>query len=62
MVADEPAAEAHQDRAKVVRHDRYVIFQMAEVAVPKELFQEILRLIDGMRPRPAPAQGLKGVG
>ena len=41
--------------AKVVRHGRYVIFQMAEVAVPKELFQEILRLIDGLRPRPAPA-------
>jgi hypothetical protein len=40
--------------AKVVRHGRYVIFQMAE-AVPKELFQEILRLIDGLRPRPAPA-------
>jgi len=41
--------------AKVVRHGRYVIFQIAEVAVPKELFQEILRLIDGLRPRPAPA-------
>jgi hypothetical protein len=41
--------------AKVARHGRYVIFQMAEVAVPKELFQEILRLIDGLRPRPAPA-------
>ena len=27
--------------AKVVRHGRYVIFQMAEVAVPKELFHEI---------------------
>ena len=41
--------------AKVVRHGRYVIFQMAEVVVPRELFQEILRLIDGLRPRPAPA-------
>jgi hypothetical protein len=41
--------------AKVVRHGRYVIFQMAEVAVPRELFQEILRLIDGLRPRPAAA-------
>jgi hypothetical protein len=41
--------------AKVVCHGRYFIFQMAEVAVPKELFQEILRLIDGLRPRPAPA-------
>jgi hypothetical protein len=27
--------------AKVVRHGRYVIFQMAEVAVPRELFQEM---------------------
>jgi hypothetical protein len=41
--------------AKVVRHGRYVIFQMAEVAVPKELFQEILRLITGLRAPPAPA-------
>jgi hypothetical protein len=36
-------------------HGRYVIFQMAEVAVPRELFQEILRLIDRLRPRAAPA-------
>jgi len=28
--------------AKVVRHSRYVIFQMAEVVVPKALFFEIL--------------------
>jgi hypothetical protein len=41
--------------AKVPCQGRYVIFQMAEVAVPKEWFQEILRLIDGLRPRPAPA-------
>lgn len=41
--------------AKVVRHGRYIIFQMAGVAVPRELFREILRLIDGLRPRPAPA-------
>ena len=41
--------------AKVVRHGRYVIFRIAEVAVPRELFQKILRLIDGLRPRPAPA-------
>jgi hypothetical protein len=26
--------------AKVVRHGRYVIFQMAEVALPKQLFHE----------------------
>ena len=41
--------------AKVARHGRYVFFQMAEVAVPRELFGEILRLIDGLRPRPASA-------
>ena len=41
--------------AKVVRHARYAVFQMAEVAVPKEMFRQILRLIDGLRPRPAPA-------
>ena len=28
--------------AKAVRHSRYVIFQMAEVAVPQTLFREIL--------------------
>ena len=55
MVADEPAGKLVKIGAKVVCHSRYVIFQMAEVAVPKELFQEILRLIDGLRPRPAPA-------
>jgi len=41
--------------AKVVRHARYAIFQMAEVAVPRELFEKILRLIDGLRRRQAPA-------
>jgi hypothetical protein len=41
--------------AKVVRHGRYVIFQMAEVAVPKELFHEILRLIAELRPQSPPA-------
>jgi hypothetical protein len=40
--------------AKVVRHGRYITFQMAEVAIPRALFAEILRLIDGLRPRPAP--------
>ena len=40
--------------AKVVRHGRYVTFQLAEVAVSRRLFTEILRLIDGLRPKPAP--------
>ena len=42
--------------AKVVSHGRYVTFQMAEVAVPRNLFRDILRLIDGLR-RPSLATG-----
>jgi len=53
--ADDTAEKLIKIGAKVVRHGRYIIFQMATVAVPRELFQEILRLIDGLRPRPAPA-------
>jgi hypothetical protein len=41
--------------AKVVRHGRYVTFQLAEVAVPRMLFAEILRLIAQLRPPPDPA-------
>ena len=40
--------------AKVVGHGRCVTFQLTEVAVPRELFREILRLIDGLRPAPLP--------
>jgi len=38
--------------AKVVGHARYVAFQMAEVAVPKNLFVEIFRMIAELRPPP----------
>ncbi len=41
--------------ANVVRHGRYVTFQLAEIAIPKSLFADILRRIDRLRPRPAPA-------
>jgi len=41
--------------AKLVRHGRYVTFQLAEVAVSRELFREILGLIDDLRRRPVPA-------
>jgi len=41
--------------AKVVRHGRYITFQLAEVAVPRNLFREILRRINELLPRPAPA-------
>ena len=40
--------------AKVVGHGRYAIFQMAEVAVPRELFGRILARISRLRP-PDPA-------
>ena len=41
--------------AKVVSHGRTVAFQMAEVAIPRRMFQEILRLIAELRPQPPPA-------
>ena len=41
--------------AKVVRHGRYVTFQLAEVAVSRNLFQKILTLIDDLRRSPVPA-------
>jgi len=41
--------------AKVVSHDRYVIFQMAEVAIARQMFREILRLIAELWPQPPPA-------
>ena len=40
--------------AKVVSHGRYVAFQMAEVAIPKNLFADILRMIAELRPPPDP--------
>src|SRR5437867_3649620 len=40
--------------AKVISHGRYLVFQMAEVAVPRELFRGILNRIARLRP-PDPA-------
>ncbi len=40
--------------AKVVQHGRYVAFQLAEVAISRALFAEIVRLIDRLRPAPLP--------
>jgi hypothetical protein len=36
--------------AKVVAQGRYLVFQMAEVAVPQELFRRLLDRIAGLRP------------
>jgi hypothetical protein len=41
--------------AKVVNHGRYIMFQMAEVAVSRQMFSEILSLIARLRAPPAPA-------
>jgi hypothetical protein len=41
--------------AKVVSHGRYVMFQMAEVAVPRQMFRDTLRLIVRLRAPPARA-------
>lgn len=42
--------------AKVISHSRYVIFQMAEVAVPGALFREILNRIRRLRCLSVPAR------
>jgi hypothetical protein len=41
--------------AKVVSRGRYVIFQMAEIAVSRQMFAEILSLIARLWAPPAPA-------
>ena len=44
--------------AKMVRHARYVVFQMAEVAVSRCLFEAIIRRIREFAfPPPVPAYG-----
>jgi DDE family transposase len=41
--------------AKAVSDGRYVIFQMAKGAIPRDKFQKVLQLIAELRPRPVPA-------
>ena len=41
--------------AKVVSHGRYVTFQLAEVAVSRQMFADILMLIARLRAPPTPA-------
>ena len=41
--------------ARIVMHGRYVAFQMAEVAIPRQIFAGILRLIAELRPPPDPS-------
>jgi hypothetical protein len=41
--------------AKIIGHGRYVAFQLAEVAIPRHLFADILGLIAELRPPPDPS-------
>jgi len=41
--------------ARIVRHGRYAVFQLAETAVPRALFAAILRRIDRLRGPPVAA-------
>ena len=38
--------------ARLVRHSRRLVFQLAELAVPRELFRQVLKRIDELRPVP----------
>jgi len=50
MDIDDVAGKMIKLGAKVVvRHSRKIVFQMAEVAVPRELFQNILERIGRLR-------------
>ena len=42
--------------ALIISHGRYVMLQMAEVTVPRQIFADILSLIARLRAPPAPAR------
>jgi len=48
--------------AKVVGHARYVAFQTAEVANPRNMFADILRMIGDLRPPPVASTGERAAG
>ena len=52
LVAGESQGRPIKIGAKVVDPGRYVAFQMTEVAIPRSLFADILRLIAALRPPP----------
>jgi hypothetical protein len=54
LVAHDLAEKLVKIGARIVRHGRYVVFQLAEVAVPRALLAEILRRIDQLRPKSTP--------
>lgn len=44
--------------ATVVNYRRRITFQLADATVPRELLAETLRLVHGLRPKPAPPRPL----
>ena len=59
LVADELEGEADQDRREGGEPRTLCRLQMAEVAIPRQMFQEILRLIAELRPQPPPRASMK---
>jgi hypothetical protein len=49
LVSSDSAREIDKDWGQVLKHSRYVIFQMAEVAISKEVFAGILSRINRLR-------------
>jgi hypothetical protein len=52
VVADHPARELVKISARIARHGRYVVSQLAAVAVPRALFAAILRRVGRLRGPP----------
>jgi acyl-CoA synthetase (AMP-forming)/AMP-acid ligase II len=50
--ADDTEVKADQDRREGRHSRRYAAFQMAEVAIPRDLLVDILRIIAELRPPP----------
>jgi hypothetical protein len=57
VVIDQPARKLIKIRTKVLSHERYVTFHMAEVAVSRRMFSDILCLIARLHTPPAPRMG-----
>ena len=55
LVADDLEGQADQDRREGVSHGRYVIFQMAEVAIAWQNVPGDFAAHRGVRPQPPPA-------
>ncbi|MFC1904415.1 hypothetical protein ACFLXT_01415 [Chloroflexota bacterium] len=45
LVIAQSSSETDQDRGRIVHHARQIIFQLAEVALPRGLFAAILERI-----------------